>query len=144
MLTSIPLNQSSSIGPPSSISDKIKYDFARSKTYISKSWFHLIYFVSVISMPNTKMSHQFLLERRDLGRPEYYWQNLNNLNFFILECLTANKNQEDSSFSSDNITDYSNLKLNWLKALEQFSHLELKKSFQLILLGFNLDFSPSF
>lgn len=144
MLTSIPLNQSSSIGPPSSISDKIKYDFARSKTYISKSWFHLISFVSVISMPNTKMSHQFLLERRDLGRPEYYWQNLNNLNFFILECLTANKNQEDSSFSSDNITDYSNLKLNWLKALEQFSHLELKKSFQLILLGFNLDFNPSF
>lgn len=144
MLTSIPLNQSSSIGPPSSISDKIKYDFARSKTYISKSWFHLISFVSVISMPNTKMSHQFLLERRDLGRPEYYWQNLNNLNFFILECLTANKNQEDSSFSSDDITDYSNLKLNWLKALEQFSQLELKKSFQLILLGFNLDFSPSF
>lgn len=144
MLTSIPLNQSSSIGPPSSISDKIKYDFARSKTCISKSWFHLISFVSVISMPNTKMSHQFLLERRDLGRPEYYWQNLNNLNFFILECLTANKNQEDSSFSSDNITDYSNLKLNWLKALEQFSHLELKKSFQLILLGFNLDFNPSF
>lgn len=144
MLTSIPLNQSSSIGPPSSISDKIEYDFARSKTYISKSWFHLISFVSVISMPNTKMSHQFLLERRDLGRPEYYWQNLNNLNFFILECLTANKNQEDSSFSSDNITDYSNLKLNWLKALEQFSHLELKKSFQLILLGFNLDFNPSF
>ena len=144
MLTSIPLNQSSSIGLPSSISDKIKYDFARSKTYISKSWFHLISFVSVISMPNTKMSHQFLLERRDLGRPEYYWQNLNNLNFFILECLTANKNQEDSSFSSDNITDYSNLKLNWLKALEQFSHLELKKSFQLILLGFNLDFNPSF
>ena len=144
MLTSIPLNQSSSIGPPSSISDKIKYDFARSKTYISKSWFHLISFVSVISMPNTKMSHQFLLERRDLGRPEYYWQNLNNLNFFILECLTANKNQGDSSFSSDNITDYSNLKLNWLKALEQFSHLELQKSFQLILLGFNLDFNPSF
>ena len=144
MLTSIPLNQSSSIGPPSSISDKIKYDFARSKTYISKSWFHLISFVSVISMPNTKMSHQFLLERRDLGRPGYYWQNLNNLNFFILECLTANKNQEDSSFSSDDITDYSNLKLNWLKALEQFSHLELKKSFQLILLGFNLDFNPSF
>ena len=65
------------------------------------------------------------MDRNDLGRHEYDWPNLSNLNFFIFEFLSPNKNQKDPAISSDNITDYKNLKL------------ELQKSLQFILLSFN-------
>ena len=60
-----------------------------------------------------------------MSRHEYDWPNLSNLNFFIFEFLSPNKNQKDPAISSDTITDYRNLKL------------ELQKSLQFILLSFN-------